>query len=83
MSVLYLALCLAAPPAAAINLQIDYTYDTTNFFGSGNPQGAAAGVQAKAALEAAASFYSTILTDSFSAIQTPAAVSQQLCSMGK
>src|SRR6476646_6581827 len=71
MAGLYIALCTAAQPAAAINVQIDYTYDTTNFFGAGNPQGAAAGAQAKAALEAAASFYSTILTDSLSAIQTP------------
>ena len=42
---------------------IDYTYDLpasggTNFFGSGNPQGATGGAQAKAALEAAANFYS-------------------------
>src|SRR3954471_15802413 len=71
ISVLCIALCLAAQPVPAINVQINYTYDTTHFFGSGNPQGAAAGSQAKAALEAAASFYSTILTDSFSVIQTP------------
>ncbi len=64
-------LCLLAQRAAAINVLIDYTYDTTNFFGAGNPSGATAGTQAKAALEAAASFYSTILTDSFSPIQTP------------
>ena len=71
MRLLCVALCLAAQPAAAITIQIDYTYDTGNFFGSGNPAGATAGAQAKAALEAAASYYSTILTDSFSAIQTP------------
>jgi hypothetical protein len=71
MRLLSIALCLAAQSAAAINVQINYTYDTGNFFGSGNPQGATAGAQAKAALEAAASFYSTILTDSFSVIQTP------------
>jgi len=58
-------------PAQAVNLKLDYTYDTSNFFGAGNPSGATAGAQAKAALEAAASFYSTILTDTFSAIQTP------------
>ncbi|HEX5472662.1 MAG TPA: hypothetical protein VFW73_12300, partial [Lacipirellulaceae bacterium] len=62
---------IVAQPAAAITINIDYTYDTNHFFGSGNPQGAAAGSQAKASLEAAANFYSTILTDSFSAIQTP------------
>ncbi len=65
------ALCLIAQPAAAITIHIDYGYDTNNFFGSGNPQGAAAGIQAKAAMEAAASYFSGILTDSFSAIQTP------------
>jgi hypothetical protein len=68
---LCVAMCLAAQPAAAITIHVDYTYDTANFFGSGNPQGATGGAQAKAALEAAASFYSTILTDSFSVIQTP------------
>ncbi len=67
-----LFVCAAAQPAAAITLQVDYTYDTSNFFGAGNPQGAAAGAQAKATLEAAASYFSSILTDSFSAIQTPA-----------
>lgn len=59
-------------PAQAINITLDYTYDTSNFFGAGNPSGATAGAQAKAALEAAAGFYSTILTDTFSAIEVPA-----------
>jgi hypothetical protein len=58
-------------PSHAVNITLDYTYDTSNFFGAGNPSGATAGAQAKAALEAVASFYSTILTDTFSAIQTP------------
>jgi hypothetical protein len=71
MSLLCVGLCLAAQPAAAITIQVNYTYDTGNFFGNGNPSGATAGAQAKAALEAAASYYSTILTDSFSVIQTP------------
>lgn len=62
----------ASEPAHAVNLTLDYTYDTSNFFGAGNPSGPAAGAQAKAALEAAAGFYSTILTDTFSAIQKPA-----------
>jgi hypothetical protein len=65
-------LCFAAQSAAAITISIDYTYDAANFFGVGNPQGPTGGAQAKAALEAAAGFYSTILTDSFSPIQTPA-----------
>ncbi|HEX4412715.1 MAG TPA: PEP-CTERM sorting domain-containing protein [Lacipirellulaceae bacterium] len=67
-----IALVALAQPAAGITIQIDYTYDSSNFFGAGNPQGAAAGVQAKAALQAAASYYSSILTDSFSAITVPA-----------
>ena len=71
MSLWCVVMCLAAHPAAAITIQLNYTYDTGNFFGNGNPSGATAGAQAKAALEAAASFYSTILTDSFSVIQTP------------
>jgi hypothetical protein len=62
---------LAARPAAAINLYVDYTYDTGQFFGAGNPQGGTAGLQAKAALENAAAYFSNILTDTFSAIQTP------------
>ena len=56
---------------SAITISIDYTYDTNNFFGAGNPQGATAGAQAKSSLQAAASFYSSILTSSFSLIQTP------------
>jgi len=58
-------------PAHAVNLTLDYTYDTSNFFGAGNPSGPAAGAEAKAALEAAAGYFSTILTDTFSSIQTP------------
>jgi hypothetical protein len=65
------AAVLAAPPAQAVTLSIDYTYDTNNFFGSGNPQGTAAGLQAKATLEAVADYFSDILDDTFSAIQTP------------
>jgi hypothetical protein len=63
---------LAAAPCRAINIVIDYTYDTnTNkFFTTGNPSGQ--GAAARAALEAAASFYSGILTDAFAAMQTPA-----------
>lgn len=51
-----------AQPAGAINIQLNYSYDTTGFF---------ANAQAKAALEAAAGFYSTILTDTFDAITVP------------
>lgn len=61
-----------ARSAAAINIRIDYSRDTNDFFGAGNPQGAAAGAQAKAALEAAAAFYSNHLEDTFSSISAPA-----------
>src|SRR5688572_7578656 len=61
-----------ARPAGAINIEFDYTYDTTRFFGVDNPSGATAGAQARAALEAVGAFYSSILTDTFSSIQTPA-----------
>jgi hypothetical protein len=69
--IVLLAALLWTRPAGAINIVLNYTYDTSNFFGAGNPSGAAAGMQARAALEAAASFYSGILNDTFSAIQTP------------
>src|SRR4051812_12577267 len=72
VSALCVGIYFAALSAAAINVQIDYTYDTSNFFGSGNPQGAVAGAQARAALEAAAGFYSAVLTDTFDAITVPA-----------
>lgn len=65
------ALLSAIAPAEAITISIDYSYDSSNFFGSGNPQGAAAGDGARDALEAAAGFLSTILDDTFSPIQTP------------
>jgi len=66
-----LVLVMPVGPAAAINLNIDYSYDTTDFFGSGNPDGAASGLQARSALEAAAGYYSDLLNDSFAAIETP------------
>jgi Matrixin len=69
---LMVAFACAASTANAISISIDYNFDGSNFFGAGNPQGAAAGLQAKTTLEAAASFYSNLLTDSFSIIQTPA-----------
>ncbi len=56
----------------AININLNYDFDTSNFFGAGNPDGAAAGAQARASMEAAAGFFSGILDDTFSAIQTPA-----------
>ncbi len=60
-----LSCCILTLPAGAISITIDYTYDTTNFFGAGNPDGAAAGATAKSALEAAAQFYTDKFTDDF------------------
>ena len=63
------ACCASATIAATV--RIDYSTDTTGFFGAMNPQGK--GPQAKAALNAAAAFYSSILDDTLAAIQTPLA----------
>jgi hypothetical protein len=68
--------CASAGLARAITISVDYRYDTqalggSNFFGSGNPQGAAAGMQARATLDSAASYFSSILNDTFSAIPLP------------
>ncbi len=62
---------MLAAQVRAINVVIDYTYDTGNFFGSGNPHGAAAGAEAKATMDFAADFWSDLLADTFSAIETP------------
>jgi len=67
-----IVLVLAQAQARAINVVINYTFDTNNFFGAGNPQGATAGAQAKSALDTAASYFTTVLNDTFSAIVTPA-----------
>jgi hypothetical protein len=56
------ALCLTGLPASAITVEINYTYGGSFF---------PAGSQARAALDAAASYYSNILNDTFSSIQTP------------
>lgn len=52
-----------ATSASAVNIVVSYAYDTNNFFPPGS--------QARAAIEATASFYSGILNDTFSAISTP------------
>lgn len=56
-----------AGPSSAIDIVIDYTYDTSNFFNNGS----ASSTNARNALEAAAGQLSSYLDDSFSAIQTP------------
>lgn len=52
----------------AFTIALDYSYDTENFFGSGNVDGQ--GAAAKAAIEAAARFYEGIIGDTLSAIQS-------------
>jgi hypothetical protein len=64
-------LVFAQEPARGINVVIDFSFDSNSFFGAGNPSGATAGAQAKAALEAAATYFTNILNDTFSAIVTP------------
>jgi len=67
-----LMVVLAAPSSFAIDVVIDYSFDTNNFFGAGNPNGAAAGAQARASLDEAALFFSNILDDTFDEIMVPA-----------
>ncbi len=59
------ALLLLVPVVAswAINIQLDYSYDTNNFFAPGS--------QARKTMVAVADFYSQILADTFSSISTP------------
>ena len=59
------------PLAHGVSINIDYTYDSLNFFGAGNPDGSAAGQQARDSLEEAATYFSNLLDDSFSTIVTP------------
>jgi hypothetical protein len=58
-----------AVPCCAINVVIDYSRDDNLFFGSGNPAGQ--GAAARAAVQAAAAYFSNILTDTFDALQAP------------
>ncbi|MEM9418533.1 MAG: hypothetical protein AAGA25_05680 [Planctomycetota bacterium] len=53
--------------SSAIDIVIDYTYDTGNFFNNGSTNS----TNARNALEAAAGQLSSYLDDTFSAIQTP------------
>lgn len=73
-----LATSVLCTDASAINIRIDYTYDTNDFFGAGNPDGAAAGAQARTTLEAAANYFSVLLEDTFSAIEVPPTYSSQV-----
>ena len=74
LAVLLISCCAIARKASAIDVTIDYTYDDSNFFGSGNPDGQAAGVRARQALEAAADYFSEILDDTFNGFTIPSRV---------
>ncbi|MFT5108050.1 MAG: hypothetical protein ACI9UA_003693, partial [Pseudoalteromonas tetraodonis] len=51
--------------ASSLTIQVDYSYDSNDFFSaSGNPQGETGAEQAKAALEAAAARWSAIIDES-------------------
>ena len=72
------AVAACSTTSRAINIVLDYTYDTQNFFGAGNPDGAAAGAAAKNTLQAAATFFSDLLEDTFSPITLPAPYNSQV-----
>lgn len=57
--------------AVTISIRDVAVDDEHSFFGAGNPQGATAGAQAKAAVQAAAGVYSNLLNDTLSAIVSP------------
>lgn len=59
-----LGLVAMAANAQAIQIVVDYTFDTNDFFNSATPNGQ----QARSALEAAASRYSGIITSSLGAV---------------
>lgn len=53
----------------ALTIEVDYTYDSSQFFTtSGNPQGASGAASAKAALEAAAARWSAIIEQPLGAL---------------
>lgn len=59
--------CLAVSDAIAVQIRIDYTADSSNFF----DEDTADGQRARAAVEAAAAFYSDILDDTLSVAAVP------------
>lgn len=63
LPVLMIAAMSIANSACAIEVKIDYSYDTKGFFQANSP--------ARTAMEAAASYYSTILEDTFAEIDVP------------
>jgi hypothetical protein len=68
-----IAACLASRDCAAVNIRVDYSQDGSGFFTpvpSNNPL-TPAQVQARAAVNAAAAFYSGILEDSLAPVVVP------------
>ena len=60
---------LQARQANALIIEVDYTYDSSQFFtASGNPGGATGAAQARAALEAAAARWSAIIDQPLGAL---------------
>ncbi|MGJ8723119.1 MAG: PEP-CTERM sorting domain-containing protein [Roseibacillus sp.] len=56
------------PAQSGFHVAVDFSQDTNDFFGAGNPSGLTGGNQARASLNAAANFFSTYLADDFDAI---------------
>jgi hypothetical protein len=71
LSLVLLAVVACGSAATAITVTIDYSKDTSGFFGTSNPQGPTGAAQARTSLEAAATFYSDILEDTFSTFEIP------------
>ncbi|TWT99153.1 hypothetical protein Pla108_00870 [Botrimarina colliarenosi] len=67
LAALTLAALLSAATAPAINVVLDYTYDSGSFFSTGT----ANGQKARATVKAAADYFSSILDDSFARVQKP------------
>lgn len=61
---LLVAWCAFAQPAVAIEIVVDYRYDTQNFFNASTTNGQ----NARATVEAAADWFSMIITDTLTAI---------------
>jgi hypothetical protein len=68
MKYLSLLTVWVASPLSAVNIAIDYSHDSQDFFGAGNPNGATGGMMARTTMETAAGFFSSMLGDDFNAI---------------
>ncbi len=65
ITLILVMLCVTS--ASAINVAVDYTYDTYGFYSTSTTNGQ----KARATMEAAADYFSEILTDTFSSITVP------------